>query len=265
MPTVSARFLRTASVSILWRKRYLINSCGIPALLGDSRPVHPGVFSAVCSRQPAHVGRRLARSGWPVCNHRSLSNDAWRGLESWAKKGDTVKSLPRVVVAFIAIYAFGISGAVAQDTHSQGMASSAGSADTFVDQQFALLRKDIRSVRKQLIAANLTLTDSEATKFWLVYDQYSTDVSKINDTRTALIKEYGDAYGSLTDEQADSLIRRWLDTDIAASELRRKYVSILRKVLDGRKAATFFQLDRRISMMIDLQLTSQLPLVESQD
>jgi hypothetical protein len=29
-------------------------------------------------------------------------------------------------------------------------------------------------------------------------------------------------------------------------------------------AATFFQLDRRISM-IDLQLTSQLPLVESQD
>jgi hypothetical protein len=187
------------------------------------------------------------------------------GLESWAKKGDTVKSLPRVVVAFIAIYAFGISGAVAQDTHSQGMASSAGSADTFVDQQFALLRKDIRSVRKQLIAANLTLTDSEATKFWLVYDQYSTDVSKINDTRTALIKEYGDAYGSLTDEQADSLIRRWLDTDIAASELRRKYVSILRKVLDGRKAATFFQLDRRISMMIDLQLTSQLPLVESQD
>lgn len=187
----------------------------------------------------------------------------WRRLESPAKKGDTVKSLLRVVVAFIAICAFGISGAVAQDMHSQGTASSAGSADTFVDQQFALLRKDIRSVKKQLIAANLTLTDSEATKFWPVYDQYSTEVSKINDTRTALIKESGDAYGSLTDEQADSLIRRWLDTDIAASELRRKYVSILRRVLDGRKAATFFQLDRRISMMIDLQLTSQLPLVQS--
>jgi hypothetical protein len=93
-------------------------------------------------------------------------------------------------------------------------------------------------LKKQLIAANLTLTDSEATKFW-----HSAEVSKINDTRTALIKEYGDAYGSLTDEQADSLIRRWLDTDIAAPELRSKYVSILRKVLDGRKAATFFQLD----------------------
>jgi hypothetical protein len=176
-----------------------------------------------------------------------------------------VKSAPCVVVTFIAICAFGSFRAVAQDTHSQATASSAEGADAFVDQQFALLRKDIRSLKKQLIAANLTLTDSEAAKFWLVYDQYSTELSKINDTRTALIKEYGDAYGSLTDEQADSLIRRWLDTDIAASELRRKYVSILRKVLDGKKAATFFQLDRRVSMMIDLQLTSQLPLVQSQD
>ena len=170
-----------------------------------------------------------------------------------------------VQVAFVTISALATSGAVAQDTPSQATTSTASSADTLVDQQFALLRKDIRSMRKQLIAANLTLTDNEATKFWPVYDQYSTELSKINDTRTALIKEYGDAYGSLTDEQADSLIRRWLDTDIAASELRRKYVSTLRKVLDGKKAATFFQLDRRISMMIDLQLTSQLPLVQSQE
>ena len=92
----------------------------------------------------------------------------------------------------------------------------------------SLLRKDIRSIKKQLIAANLTLTDSEATKFWPVYEQYSVELGKINDTRTALIKEYADGYGSLTDEQADSLIRRWLDTDTAASELRQKYVPILR-------------------------------------
>ena len=61
------------------------------------------------------------------------------------------------------------------------------------------------------------------------------------------------------------LIRRWLDTDIAVSNLRQKYVPIFRKVLPGKTAATFFQLDRRISMMIDLQVTSQIPLVQSQD
>ena len=132
-------------------------------------------------------------------------------------------------------------------------------------QQLALLRKDIRSIKKQLIAANLTLADSEATKFWQVYEQYSAETEKINDARTAIIKEYSDAYGTLTDDQADSLIRRWLDTDIEQAGLRQRYVPIFRKVLPGKKAATFFQLDRRISTMIDVQLTSQLPLAQSQD
>ena len=133
------------------------------------------------------------------------------------------------------------------------------------DQQLALLRRDIRSIKKQLVAANLTLTDSEAAKFWQVYEQYSVETGKINETRAAIIKEYSDEYGTLTDDQADNLIRRWLDTDIQLARLRQRYVPVFRIVLTGKKAATFFQLDRRISMMIDVQLTSQLPLAQSQD
>src|SRR5258708_18959949 len=133
------------------------------------------------------------------------------------------------------------------------------------DQQLALLRRDIRSIKKQLVAANLTLTDSEAMKFWQVYEQYSAETGTINDTRAAIIKEYSDEYGTLTDGQADNLIRRWLATDIELAKLRQRYVPVFRKVLPGKKAATFFQLDRRISMMIDVQLTSQLPLAQSQD
>ena len=152
--------------------------------------------------------------------------------------------------------------AVAQDTSSQ---SSAAGDSAITDQQLSLLRRDIRSIKKQLIAANLTLMDSEATKFWQVYEQYSAETGKINDTRSAIIKEYSDEYGTLTDDQADNLIRRWLDTDIEQTKLRQRYVAIFRRVLPGRKAATFFQIDRRISTMIDVQLTSQLPLAQSQN
>jgi hypothetical protein len=42
-------------------------------------------------------------------------------------------------------------------------------------------------------------------------------------------------------------------------------VAIIRKVLPGKKAATLFQLDHRISTMIEVQLASQLPLAQSQD
>lgn len=175
-----------------------------------------------------------------------------------------MKKITLAMLVFIGTVVFGTPAVVAQDTASQSASAGSG-AESFSDQQMALLRKDIRSIKKQLIAANLTLTDAEATKFWPVYEQYSAEFGKINDTRTALIKEYADGYGSLSDQQADNLIRRWLDTDIAVSALRQKYVPIVRTVLPGKKSATFFQLDRRISMMIDLQLTSQLPLVQSQD
>ncbi len=69
----------------------------------------------------------------------------------------------------------------------------------------------------------------------------------------------------MTDEQASSFLRRWLDIDIAITQLRQKYVPEVAQVLNGRKTATFFQLDRRLSMMIDLQLSSQLPIVPAQE
>jgi len=172
-----------------------------------------------------------------------------------------VKRIMFAAIAFLGVILSGATRLVAQDRPSLALSSDSAS----VDQQIALMRKDIRSIKRQIIAANLNLTDSEATKFWPAYEQCSAEVEKINDTRTALIREYSDGYGTLTDEQADSLIRRWLDADIAASNLRQKYVPIFRKVLPGKTAATFFQLDRRISMMIDLRVTSQLPLVQSQD
>jgi hypothetical protein len=140
-------------------------------------------------------------------------------------------------------------------------------SDTHVikKQDLDLLRQDLRSKRKQLIAANLTLTDAEATKFWPVYDQYVGELTTINDKKFALIQEYADNWGKMTSEQSLSFIRRWLDSDIETAQLRQRYVPIVSKILDGKKSATFFQLDRRIAMMIELQVSSQMPLVQAQE
>src|SRR5712692_3463527 len=181
-----------------------------------------------------------------------------------SKERNTLKKITFAALLFVGLCVAGSPMALAQDTSSQSSAAD-NTADAITDQQLALLRRDIRSIKKQLIAANLTLTDSEATKFWPVYEQYSADMGKVNDTRTAIIKEYSEEYRTLTDDQADNLIRRWLDTDMEQTKLRQRYLPIFRTVLPGKKAATCFQLDRSISMMIDVQLTSQLPLVQSED
>ena len=133
------------------------------------------------------------------------------------------------------------------------------------DADIQLLRQDLRAQKQKLIAQNLPMTESEAVKFWAVYNRYTDELRQINDEKFRLIKQYSDMWGGMSNEDALIYIRRWLEVDAQAHELRSKYVMDVSKALPGKKTATFFQLDRRIGMMMDLQLSSQLPLAISQD
>jgi hypothetical protein len=107
----------------------------------------------------------------------------------------------------------------------------------------------------------MPLTDMEATKFWPVYDRYIEETIKVNDVRFALLKEYAKNFDTANEQQADSFIKRWLALDQDNTQLRLKYIPEFEKVISHKKAAMFFQIDRRLSMMIELQLASQVPLV----
>ncbi len=131
-----------------------------------------------------------------------------------------------------------------------------------LDQQADLLRKDVRSQKKQIIAANLKLTDKEAEKFWPIYDRYTAELTKINDTKYALIKQYAEQYGSMKDEDLDKSAKQWLGLDESAAQLRMKYLPTVRGVLSAKNTALFFQLDRRMAGIIDLQVAAAIPLVE---
>ena len=143
-------------------------------------------------------------------------------------------------------------------------AQSTTASQSGIERDIQMLRQDIRSKKKQTIAANLQLTDADATKFWPVYDQYTDELVKINHEKYAVIKEYADAWGTLKDDQALSLVNRALAVDEKVAQLRIKYVPIFSKVVAGSKVATFFQIERRVQALIDLQLSAQLPLVQAQ-
>ena len=127
-----------------------------------------------------------------------------------------------------------------------------------------MLRADIRSQRKQITAETLTLTDAEAQRFWPVYDRYIADLSKINDTKYALIKQYIDDFGNISDAEAKDFTTKMLNVDVQAASLRGSYVPEVNRVLPGVKAATFFQIDRRLALLIELQLASNLPILQLQ-
>ena len=130
-----------------------------------------------------------------------------------------------------------------------------------IDQEIAMLRSNLRANRRQVIADNMKLTDSEAEKFWPIYDQYVNELVNINNAKYALIKEYVQNT-NMTEEEADSLTKKWLAVDESVVQLRLKYIPIFRSGLSAKRTALFFQIDRRVQMLIDLQLASLLPLMQ---
>jgi hypothetical protein len=130
-----------------------------------------------------------------------------------------------------------------------------------VEKNLALLRRDIRSEKKKLIAANIPLTETEATKFWPVYDQYVAEMTKHNDEFYTLIKDYAAHQKTLTDAQASSIIRRWIEIQIGQAQTRQKYIPLFERVVPGKKVALFFQIDRRLYAVLDMQVASQIPLI----
>ena len=130
-----------------------------------------------------------------------------------------------------------------------------------VEKDLALLRRDIRAEKKKIIAANLPLTETEATKFWPIYDHYVAEMTKHNDEFFSVIKDYAANQKTLTDAQASSMIKRWVEIQIGRDQLRQKYIPLFERVIPGKKVALFYQIDRRLYALLDLQVASEIPLI----
>ena len=133
---------------------------------------------------------------------------------------------------------------------------------TVSEQDIELLRSDIRSTRKQIIAANMKLTATQAEEFWPVYDAYAQETTKLGDARYALIKEYANHYEDMTDAQAESLVSKMATLDEQTATVRQQWIPKFAKVLTGKQNALFFQLDRRITLLLDLQFAANIPIVK---
>jgi hypothetical protein len=146
--------------------------------------------------------------------------------------------------------------------HGTAVAQAAETATGIeIEKDLALLRRNLRAEKKKVIALNMPLTEAEATKFWPVYDQYAAEMSKHYSEFYDLIKDYAANQKTLSDAQALDMVKRWSAVQVELAQTRQKYVPLVEKVLPGKKAALFFQIDRRLYGLMDLQIASQVPLI----
>jgi hypothetical protein len=162
------------------------------------------------------------------------------------------------VIVFAAAMALASVPMFAQAAPASGAAPQAS-----LDKDIELLRADVSSSKKEIVAANMTLTADEATKFWPIYDQYAAEVAKVGDKRVALIKEYAASYNTMTDAQANDFMKRAAAIDQQVTATRSKYVPMFEKVISAKKTALWYQIDRRLDLLVNLQLAANIPVVDT--
>ena len=136
-----------------------------------------------------------------------------------------------------------------------------GSAKPLTDSDIQLMRSDIQAGKNQIITATMQFSDAESKAFWPIYRDFARDQQVIGDERVQLIKDYAANYDSMDDNKAKDMVQRMINVEDKTLNLREDYWPKFMKALGAKRAAKFYQVDSRLSLLINLQLTSAIPLI----
>jgi len=128
-----------------------------------------------------------------------------------------------------------------------------------IEEYIKLLRENVRQQKAQLTGAVLQLSADEAKKFWPLYDEYQTELTKLNDSRVKNLGNYAREFAQLTDEKADQLMKEDLNLRKQLDELLARTYARVKQSLGAVTAARFLQIESQLQLIIDLQLDSVLP------
>ena len=130
-----------------------------------------------------------------------------------------------------------------------------------IDSDIALLRSDVQTQKTDVIAHTMQFTDAQSQAFWPLYREYASKQQVIGDQRVSLIKDYADSYDTLDDAEADDLAGRMIKFDEARTKLKAEYYPKFKKAIGAKQAAKFLQVDNRLTLIVDLQIASTIPII----
>ena len=122
----------------------------------------------------------------------------------------------------------------------------------------------LKADKKLIVGKYLELTDSEAKKFWPVYEEYQKDLQKLNERLGSLLQSYSTEYrsNSLSDEKAKKLLDEWLALDKDEAGHRKTYAGKVLQVLPAKKAARYLQIENEYRLLLKYDLAATVPLVQ---
>lgn len=122
----------------------------------------------------------------------------------------------------------------------------------------------LESDKKSIVTQYMTLSDAEAKAFWPVYDEIQAEQAALAKRIQSLLSSYAAEMrgNTLTDEKAQKLLDDWIALDRDEAKQRAAAASKVTKVLPGKKAARYLQIEGEYRALRNYDLAATVPLAK---
>src|ERR1700749_4192900 len=108
---------------------------------------------------------------------------------------------------------------LASFSRTRALAQDQPSTDSYIE----YLRADMHADKVAIVTKAMKFNDQDGAVFWPIYKKYAYDLSKLDDQRVQLIKEYAQEFNTLNDAQAKDMAERIFKYQSARIDLKKKY------------------------------------------
>jgi hypothetical protein len=128
-----------------------------------------------------------------------------------------------------------------------------------------MMRSDVNGTKIRTLNQVMKLTAPEAEKFWPVYWKYEKELAEVGNRKLDLIREFAGHHvkGTLDDKNAKAMAAKWLKNVQVRLDLWKKYHKEIGKAVSPIRAAQFLQVEHQMALFIDLNIASEMPVLES--
>jgi len=138
--------------------------------------------------------------------------------------------------------------------------AAAQSSSTASKKQRSLDIAAARADRKAIVGANMNLTAEQAKAFWPLYDAYEARMDKLDDRHAAEVKAYAEHYQTLTADDASRKLDEVIAIKQARLDVQKDFVPKFRAAVSSINTTRFFQIDNKLSAMIQCDIAQIVPL-----
>lgn len=142
--------------------------------------------------------------------------------------------------------------------YAQDTTQTAANQETYLE----LLKSDLKTQKVAVITEGMAMTDAQSAIFWPIYRKYDAELTTLNDTRLAVIKDFAANFEAMTPAKADELTKKTFAFLEDRLKLQKTYYKEFSKALGPVLAAKYMQVERSINTVFDFQIMSQIPLVK---